>query len=112
MRFVPNEWRRGQTRMGTECDSKEQQGQHIVRRTTGTRQRVEPALLGTHGLAPSSVARSPWKLASPAPDHSGDYLAHCAPQAEQVQTLPWAGIGGLSEAVTQTLFPLLNCTCG
>jgi len=70
MRFVPNEWRRGQTRMGTECDSNEQQGQHIVRRTTGTRQRVEPALLGTHGLAPSSVARSPWKLASPAPDHS------------------------------------------
>ena len=112
MRFVPNEWRRGHTRKGTECDHKEQQqGQNIVRRT---RQRVEPALLGTHGIASSSVARSPWKLASPAPDHSLiiSLIALLTPQAEKLQTLPWAGTGGLSEAVTQTLFPLLNCTCG
>jgi hypothetical protein len=50
MCFVPNEWRRGQTRMGTECDHNERRrGQNIVRRT---RQRLErrtrAVLLGTH----------------------------------------------------------------
>ena len=50
MCFVPNEWRRGQNRMGTECDHNERRrGQNIVRRT---RQRLErrtrAVLLGTH----------------------------------------------------------------